>query len=114
MRDVGKTLGLSLDEVRAEESKQLKRDGDEPVLTKSSWCLLKRLANLTDRQTVKLSEVLKYDLRSVRAHLLWEESQQFWDYVSPSWVGKFPGEWTVRDAIMSGTVEESRQDAEQL
>ena len=43
--------------VRAEEAKQLVRDGYEPVLKKSRWCLLKRPENLTNRQTVKLSEI---------------------------------------------------------
>ena len=89
-------FGKALDEIRAEESKRLKRDGYEPVLTKSRWCLLKRPENLTDRQTVKLSELLKYNLRSVRAYLLREEFQRFWEYVSPAWAGKFLDEWTGR------------------
>ena len=89
-------FGKALDEIRAEESKQLKRDGYEAVLTKSRWCLLKRPAHLTDRQAVKLSEVLKYNLRSVRAYLLREEFQQFWTYASPAWAGKFLDAWTTR------------------
>ena len=43
-------FGKALDEIRAAESKPLKRDGYEPVLTKSRWCLLKRPANLTTGQ----------------------------------------------------------------
>ena len=89
-------FGKAIDEVRAEEQKQLQRDGYEPVLTKSRWCLLKRPANLTSRQTVKLAELLKYNLRSVRAYLLREEFQRFWTYVSPAWAGKFLDEWTSR------------------
>src|SRR4051812_7805537 len=60
-----KQFGKALDEIRAEEAKRLKRDGYEPVLKKSRWCLLKRPENLTDMQTVKLSELLKYNLRTV-------------------------------------------------
>jgi transposase len=45
----------ALDEIRAEEAKRLVRDGYEPVLKKSRWCFLKRPANLTDKETVKLS-----------------------------------------------------------
>jgi transposase len=86
-------FGKALDEIRAEESKQLRRDGYEPLLKKSRWCLLKRRENLTDSQTVKLSELLKYNLRSVRGYLLREEFQRFWEYVSPSWAGKFLDEW---------------------
>ena len=86
----------ALDEVRAEEAKQLERDGFEPVLKNSRWCLLKRPENRTDKQTVKLRELLKYNLRSVRAHLLREDFQRFWEYKSASWAGKFLDEWTER------------------
>ena len=89
-------FGKALDEIRAEESKRLKQDGYEPVLTKSRWCLLKRPENLTAKQTVKLSELLKYNLRSVRSYLLREDFQRFWEYVSPAWAGKFLDEWTAR------------------
>ncbi len=64
-------------------------DGYEPVLKHSRWCLLKRPENLTEKQTVKLSELLKYNLQSVRAHLLREDFQRFWEYVGPVWAGKF-------------------------
>ena len=105
-------FGKALDEIRAEESKQLKRDGYEPVLTKSRWCLLKRPANLTAGQTVKLSEVLKYNLRSVRAYLLREEFQQFWTYVSPAWAGKFLDAWTTR--VMRSRLEPLKKVARTL
>jgi transposase len=58
-------FGKVLDEVRAEEAKRLVNDGYEPVLKQSRWCFLKRPENLTDQQTVKLSEILKYNLRTV-------------------------------------------------
>jgi transposase len=89
-------FGKALDEVRAEESKRLVRDGYEPVLKKSRWCLLKRPENLTDKQTVKLSELLKYNLRTVRAYLLREEFQRLWEYQSAWWARKFLDEWTGR------------------
>jgi transposase len=89
-------FGKALDEIRAEEAKQLVRDGYEPVLKKSRWCLLKRPANLTEKQMVKLSELLKYNLRTVRAYLLREEFQRLWEYTSAWWAGKFLDEWTRR------------------
>ena len=89
-------FGKAIDEIRAEESKRLKHDGYEPVLKRSRWCFLKCPANLTDKQTVKLAEVLKYNLRTVRAYLLREEFQRFWEYKSPAWAGKFLDEWTGR------------------
>jgi transposase len=93
---VMKLFGKALDEIRAQEAGQLKQDGYEPVLAKSRWCLLKRPENLTEKQTVTLRELLKYNLRSVRAYLLREDFQRFWNYVSPSWAGKFLDEWTTR------------------
>ena len=89
-------FGKALDEVRAAEAKRLERDGYEPVLQKSRWCLLKRPENLTDQQTVKLSEVLEYNLRTVRAYLLREEFQRLWEYTSATWAGRFLDEWTGR------------------
>jgi transposase len=89
-------FGKALDEIRAEESKRLQRDGYEPVLKRSRWCFLKRPANLTEKQTVKLSELLSYNLRTVRAYLLREEFQRLWEYKSAWWAGKFLDEWTGR------------------
>jgi transposase len=89
-------FGKALDEIRAEEAKRLQRDGYEPVLKRSRWCFLKRPENLTDKQTVKLSELLRYNLRTVRAYLQREEFQRLWEYTSPAWAGKFLDEWTGR------------------
>jgi transposase len=91
-----KPFGKALDEIRAEEAERLKRDGYEPVLKESRWCPLKRPANLTDKQTVKLSELLKYNLGTMRAYLLREDFQRFWEYRGPVWAGKFLDEWTHR------------------
>ena len=89
-------LNKALDAVRAAESKRLASDGYEPVLKHSRWCLLKRPEHLTDKQTVKLSEVLRYNLRTVRAYLHREEFQRFWEYRSPTWAGRFLDEWCGR------------------
>jgi transposase len=86
-------LNLALDEVRASEARRLVEDGYEPVLKKSRWCLLKRSQNLTPKQRVKLRDVLRYNLQSVRAYLFKEYFQQFWDYDSPTWAGKFLDQW---------------------
>jgi transposase len=39
-------VNKALDEIRASEARRMKREGYEPVLTKSRWCLLKRPENL--------------------------------------------------------------------
>ena len=53
-----KKMNEALDEVRRGEAARLKRDGYEPVLKHSRWCLLKRPENRTEKETVKLSELL--------------------------------------------------------
>ena len=86
-------LNKAIDEIRSDEARQMVRDGYEPVLLKSRWCLLKRPENLTDKQSVKLRDVLSYNLKSVRAYLFKEYFQQFWEYDSPAWAGKFIDQW---------------------
>ena len=73
-----KQFGKALDEIRAEE-RSLKRDGYEPVL-KVALVPAEAAGNLT-KQTVKLSELLKYNLRTVRAYLR-RIFQRFWEYSS--------------------------------
>jgi len=89
-------MNKAIDEVRAGEARQLKADGYEEVLKHSRWCLLKRPENLTNKQTVKLSELMQYNLRSVRAYLLKEDFGRFWEYVRPRWAGRFLDEWCTR------------------
>jgi len=91
-----KKMNEAIDKVRRDETRQLEEDGYEPVLKHSRWCLLKRRENLTEKQTVKLAELLKYNLKSVRSYLLREDFQRFWEYVSPGWAGKFLDQWCTR------------------
>jgi transposase len=105
-------FGKAIDEIRAEESKRLARDGYEPVLKRSRWCLLKRPENRTDKETVKLSEILRYNLRTVRAFLQREEFQRFWEYKSAAWAGKFLDEWTSR--VMRSRLEPMKKIARTL
>ena len=102
-------MNLALDDVRADEARRLVQDGYEPVLKKSRWCLLKRPANLTDNQRVKLRDVLRYNLASVRAYLLKEAFQTFWEYDSPVWAGKFLDEWTQQ--VMRSRIEPMKKFA---
>ena len=60
------------------------------------WCLLKRPEDLTDRQALKLSELLKRNLKAVRAYLLREDFQRFWEYRIPSWAKRFLEQWCTR------------------
>jgi transposase len=89
-------MNKAIDEVRAAEARQLKADGYEPILKHTRWCFLKRPEHLTDKQTVTISEVLKYNLRTVQAYLQKVEFQRFWEYKSAYWAGRFLDEWCHR------------------
>ena len=78
------------------EARRLAHDGYQPVLKKTRWCVLKRRANLTEHQRFRLRDLLRYNLQTVRAYLLKEDFQQFWDYELPSWAGKFLDECAAR------------------
>jgi len=105
-------MNKAIDEVRAAEARRLKADGYEPVLKHSRWCFLKRPENLTERQTVKLSELLEYNLKSVRSYLQKEDFQRFWEYKSAHWAGRFLDEWCTR--VMRSKIEPMKQVARML
>jgi transposase len=89
-------LNKAIDEVRALEVRELARRGYEPVLTHSRWCFLKRPENLTDSQRTRLSDLLQYGLKTVRAYLLKESFQALWQYTSYHWAGRFLAGWLKR------------------
>ena len=90
-------LGRAIDKIRATEIKQLALDGyDESVLKNTKYCFLKNEENLTEKQKTKLADVLQYDLKSVRAYLLKESFQLFWNYSSPHWAEWFLEKWCAR------------------
>ena len=85
-----------IDEVRADEARELRRDGYEPVLKKSRWCLLKRPENMTTTQGMKLAQLLRYNLKTVRSYLLKEDLQLLWEYVTPMGAHGFLTDWCRR------------------
>ena len=87
-------MNKAIDEVRAGEARQMNRDGHEPLLKHSRWCPLKRPENLTDNQRIKLSDLVRYNLRTVRAYLLKEDLQQLWDEPSAAEADTFIKNWT--------------------
>src|SRR5689334_20927820 len=77
-------MNKALDEVRTGESRRIASEGGVPVLKKSRWLLLKREENLKTEQRFRLRDLLRYNLKTVRAYLLKEAFQQLWDYNSPA------------------------------
>ena len=90
----------------------MQKDGYEAVLKNSRWCLLKRWENLTENQEAKLKDLLQYNLRSVRAYLLKEDFNGFWEYVSPAWAEKFLDRWCTR--VMRSRIEPMKKVAKTI
>ena len=105
-------LSKAIDEVRAQEARALKAQGYEPVLTKMRWLLLKRPENLSEKQELKLADLLQYNLRTVRSYLLKEDFQFFWLYQSPYWAGRFLDRWCTR--TMRSKIEPMKKIARML
>lgn len=95
-------LNKAIDEVRASEARDMKAKGLEPILKHSRWCLVKRPENLTEKQELKLADLVRYNLRAVRSYILKEDFQFFWGYTSAYWAGQFLDRWcrrTIRSRI---------------
>jgi transposase len=86
----------AIDEVRRIEAKEFKAAKQENVLEKGRWLLLKRPENLTEKQTSRLGDLLKLNLSSIKAYLLREDFQQFWEYHRCDFAGKFLENWVTR------------------
>ena len=91
-----KHMNEAIDAIRRQEMSKARREGYATVLKHSRWCLLKRRENLTDKQVVKLKELLKYNLAPVKAHLLREDFQRFWTYKAKKWARRFLQDWCAR------------------
>ena len=92
-----KNMNEAIDKVRREEAvRSCSATADEAGIETFAVVSVEATGNLTDQQTVKLTELLKYNLQSVRSHLLREDFQRFWEYVSPTWAGKFLDQWCTR------------------
>ena len=102
-------MNLALDDVRAAEARRMTQEGYEPVLKKSRWCLLKRPENLTEGQRLRLRDLVRYNLQSVRAYLLKEQFQQLWSYNAPTWAGKFLDQWCTQ--VMRSRIEPMKKFA---
>jgi transposase len=106
-------MNKAIDEVRAQEARELRSKGvNVDVLKHSRWCLLKRPENLTDVQQTKLIDLLRYNLKAIRSYLLKEEFQLFWQYVYPYWAGEFLDAWC--RTVMRSRIEPMKKVARML
>ncbi len=93
-------LNQAVDQVRAEESQEMRRKGLEPILTRTRWCLLKRPEHLSRPEQIKLADLLHANLRTVRAYLLKEHLSFFWEAEALSAARRFLQGW-LRRALRS-------------
>jgi transposase len=105
-------LNKALDWVRAKEVKRLKAAGHQPVLKRARWCLLKKPENLLETQRLRLAELLQMNLRTVRAYLLKESFQLFWDYTAPYWAGRYLDSWCT--AVMRSRIDPLKKFAKSV
>ncbi len=109
---IAANMNKAINQVRAAEARELQRKGLEPVLKGSRWCLLKRPENLSESQEIKLADLLRYNLKTVRSYLLKEDFQFFWGYISPYWAGRFLDRWCTR--TMRSKIEPMKKVAKSL
>ena len=107
-----KKMNDAIDKVRAQEVRELKANGYEAILTRARWLLLKRPKNLTEKQDVKLADLVQYNLKSIRAYLLKEDFQFFWDYKRAGWAGRFLDKWCTK--TMRSRLEPMKEIAKML
>ena len=82
-------MNKALDNARAEETSRMRREGRAPILRKSCRLLLRRSENLGAGPYFRLRDLLRYNLKTVRAYLVKEAFQQLREYGWPAWAGKF-------------------------
>ena len=91
-----KKFGEAIDQVRRQEVATFKKAGQDNLLEQGRWSLLKRPENLTEKQTVRLSELLKLNLKTIRAYLLREDFQRFWGFTDIGVASYFLDTWCTR------------------
>ena len=82
----------AVDKVRKMEAKALAKIDNE-ILKGTRYIWLKNPWNLTDKQKLSLTELLKMNLRVVKAYLLKELFRKLWDYKRRGWAAKYLKRW---------------------
>jgi len=86
----------AIDEIRRGEARLFKAQNQENVLERGRWLLLKRPENLSDKQTARLGDLLKLNLSSIKAYLMREDFQRFWEYKQVRFADRFLENWVTR------------------
>jgi transposase len=85
-------LSKAIDKVRAEENRELLKE-KSPLLEKSRYIFLKNPENLTEKQEIRLSELIKINLKTIRCYLLKEEFRGLWECRTKEEAASFIKSW---------------------
>lgn len=80
----------AVDTVRKQEARELL---DQTLLKKTKYIFLKNPENLTEKQDLRLTELLEWNLKSVRAYLLKESFRELWSCRSRQAAERFLRQW---------------------
>jgi len=105
-------MGEAIEAVRRAEVHDLRRQGRQPLLTKTRWLLLKRRDHRTPAERGRLRDLVRHNLKAVRTTLLREDFEPFWAYRSATWAGKFLDRWCAQ--VMRTRLEPMKQVARML
>lgn len=86
-------VSKGIDKIRAEEARVLRSQGRGELLKHSRWAVLRRPENRTEKDELKLADIVRANLKTARAMLLREELYALWTYTSRTWAGKFLDGW---------------------
>jgi transposase len=90
-------MNKAIDEVRAQEAKELKAQNKEPVLKGTRWIFLKRGKNRKRKERATLKSLLKLNLKTVRACLLKQEFDlRFWRHKRRKTARRFLESWCTK------------------
>jgi transposase len=89
-------MSHAVDLTRRDEVRQLRAKGKHAVLTKTRWIMLKNPRKFTDGQRDRLRELLRCNLKTVRAFLLKQSFEDFWKYKAVWAARRFLSQWTTR------------------
>lgn len=88
-----KKFNEAVDEVRRQEVQALHGKAKGESLKNARWAVLKNPENLTDKQNLKLKDLLAQNLKTIKVYLLKESFQKFWTYMSQGCASKFLDQW---------------------
>ena len=109
---IAQQMNKAIDQVRRTEVRELKQQGRPALLTKARWVLLRRRKNRTADDRSRVRDLLRHNLKAVRAMLFREDFDPFWKYRSVHWAGQFLDRWCTE--VMRSRIEPMKKVARML